>query len=173
MKRKVFLVILLFLFFLGVFWYYGSYKHSNLLQAVLSEKEEDVSYFVDEKKYSPNETKYRANILFFYIISKQNNVNLNFIKFLLKKGFEVENNSSNHFSPIFAAVLIKNMNLVDLLIKEGANVNALYRQKSKPLSIALQVKDCKMARFLVEKGANLDGIEGKDGFEKMLAECCK
>ena len=173
MKKKIFLIILLLLFSFAIYWVYGLYKYTNLLNAVLDENKEDISYLINEKGYNPNRIKYSANILFFYIIAKQENIKLNFIQFMIDEGFDVNDCSENTFCPIFAAVLNKNAKLVNLLLDKGADVNAVYKSRSKPLSMALQIKDCDMAKILVEKGANFDGIKDKAVFDNMLKECYK
>ena len=99
------------------------------------------------------------------IIPKENDLlhlaseqgNLDFVKYLLNKGFDINSFSSDLRTPLSYAVIANKINVVNYLISQGADVN-LYNIRS-PLHKAIENDNIRMVQCLLDNRANIEAID--------------
>ncbi|KKT23685.1 MAG: hypothetical protein UW09_C0003G0207 [candidate division TM6 bacterium GW2011_GWF2_43_87] len=108
---------------------------------------------------------------------------LDAVKFLIKKGADVNQGNWRLMTPLFFAVRDANLAIVRCLVEEGkADVNSVNEWKETPLFLAGRAdKDLEIVKYLIEKGAdvgvknnkNETALEGESDFVKKVKEFIK
>lgn len=153
-----------------------SYKYSKLMQAIWDEDTDKVDFLIVQKRYNPKEIRVRTkngsgNLLYLYLLGRGNKANVDFVNFLISRGFAVDECVGGIGSPIFVAAMFGNIEIGKLLLENGADVNCKHKDTAVPLSVSLMFGHCDFARYLMEKGATLEGIKNKDFFDNKLKSC--
>ena len=91
----------------------------------------------------------------------QLNENLDIVRYLAESGVDVNNGTSDGFTPLQEAVLKENIDIVRYLVESGAAVNNRTRDGLTPLQEAVQKKNIDIVRYLVESGADVNNRDNK------------
>ena len=83
------------------------------------------------------------------------NGHLNVVKYLVKKGADV-NKTTHGNTPFIAAAARGHLDVVKYLVKKGADVNKAYKDGITPLMIAAQNGHLDVVKYLVKKGADVN-----------------
>lgn len=84
------------------------------------------------------------------------------IKFLIKRGADVNKANRKNESPLMRASEFGNLNLVDLLLAHGAEVNAKDNEGSTALHKACQENNRQVMSLLIQRGAEIS-VENESG----------
>ncbi|KAI7971832.1 hypothetical protein EIK77_000977 [Talaromyces pinophilus] len=100
-----------------------------------------------------NSTEYRRTAL----ARAAGNKDVNILKYLLKRGADVNHAGKNSHPPIYAAAWSSNINSVRILLKAGADVNALMVVNNwRPVISAYD--NPRILRLLLKRGADVNAI---------------
>jgi ankyrin repeat protein len=80
----------------------------------------------------------------------------NVVKYLIKKGADVNFRGIYCISPLIRAVMDKNVAMAKLLIREGASVALNSAQGYTPLMLAVEQEDLAMVDLLLDAGADVN-----------------
>lgn len=153
-------------------------KYSQIMWAIWHKDRLQIDYLINEKGYKPAGIRLygksgSSNLLRVYLTGSGEEPDLDFVSFLISRGFSADDCEQGIGSPIYAAAMWGNVDVMEILLKNGAKVNCPYKDKAVPLSVALQFNRCALVKYLVGKGASLNTISEKEGFEKKLKNCYK
>ncbi|MDD4555970.1 MAG: hypothetical protein PHE89_01390 [Alphaproteobacteria bacterium] len=143
----------------------------GLISAFFSQDRDAITFFVEEKDVDPNNLYPKLNLVSEYVMRKRNAIDYNFLTFLIKKGFSVNQGRNESFTPLFHAIFLHDQKLINFLIDNGADVNLLLNDKFKPLAVALQIRDCESSKLLVDRGATLSGDPQEKKLLANFKEC--
>jgi hypothetical protein len=118
---------------------------------------EDIDWINSRLKKYPEEINIRLDTKFTPLIyAVHDNLNVNFIRFLLEKGADVDATSRYEDTAFYWAVLNDEIEIVKLLIEYGTNIHH-KRDERNAFDIHLSPE---MFRFLLSIGVSIeDGIE--------------
>ena len=127
------------------------YQYNVLYYAVDANSFELVTFFWDKVDIE----KSNKGLTTLLCCAASNN-NINMVKYLLGKGFDINEDLSGSGTALHYAVSFGTIELVELLISNGADINALDYKFQTPLMEAASCGKIDIARLLLEKGADPD-----------------
>jgi len=84
------------------------------------------------------------------------NIILNYLKYFVSKGADVNLKDVNGFTPLHVMAVIWRIDLVEFLVSQGANVNAKSNNGFTPLHLPAGYGRIDVVKFLVSKGADVN-----------------
>jgi ankyrin repeat protein len=83
------------------------------------------------------------------------------VKYLIKKGVDVNQADKNGITPLFLASANNFMKIIKILIKKKAVINKAMKKGITPLYLACQEGHLEVVEYLIKKGAELDKATNK------------
>lgn len=173
-KTLKILGILIVLAIISLTALYFIYKDRILLFGAAEDGDrETFAYLVDEVGVDPNVQFRGINPISIYIIRNHNNLDIDFIKFMLDKGVNPNIHRGEYIdlTPLFHAINTYRIDIVELLINKGANINISKNGNITPLRQALQIDNCDIAKLLYKHGATLANDKFEKDYKPKLEQC--
>ena len=125
-----------------------------IIQVCITGKLNNLKYLVSHHGINVNQTFLNEKYSLIHFAAEYGQKEI--LKYLIKKGANVNAKSINGTTPLQKAVLNKKIETANYLIDQGAKINDQDSYKQTALHIAVEVEDLAMIKLLLDQGADLE-----------------